>query len=87
MNAPMTAARTFLLEALRRVADGGDIDDAELDKAVPDPFVLDPIEKKAGEELSHRADDADIRERDGRYATFKRHSMRDHISASGAKRS
>ena len=77
----MTAARAFLLEALQRVADGGDVGAAELDTAVPDPFALDYAEKNAWEELSHWADDDDIRERDGRYAAHKRERMRDHVAA------
>ena len=77
----MTVARAFLVEALERVADGGDVLESELDAAVPDPFALDPAEKTAWEELSHWADDEDIRERDERYAAFKRERMRDHVAA------
>jgi len=77
----MTAARLFLLGALQRVADGGDIIEDELAAAIPDPYALDKIERKAWEELSHWADDADIRARDGNYAAFKRGRMRDHIAA------
>jgi hypothetical protein len=79
LHIPMTAARPFLLEALQRVADGGDIDEAELDAALPYPFVLDKLEKRAWEQLNHWADDADIRARDDRYATFKREWMRDYF--------
>jgi hypothetical protein len=81
----VTAARTYLLEALKRVADGGDIAQQELDAAVPDPFILDRDEKKAWEELSHWADDADIRERDENYAGFKRDWMRDRIRLLNSK--
>ncbi len=77
----MTVARAFLLEALQRVADGGDVAESELDTAVPDPFALDPAEKTAWEELSHWTDDNDIRERDERYAASKRQRMRDHVAA------
>jgi hypothetical protein len=77
----MTIAHAFLLEALQRVADGGHLTESELDTAVPDPFALDPAEKVAWEELSHWADDDDIRERDERYAAFKRERMRDHVAA------
>jgi hypothetical protein len=76
----MTAARAFLLGALQRVADGGNIDEAELDTAVPDPRSLDRHEKSAWEELSHWTDDADIRERDERYVALKREWMRDCIA-------
>jgi hypothetical protein len=81
----MTVSRAFLVEALRRVAAGGHIGEAELDAAVPDPFTLDAVEKNAWEELSHWADDDDIRERDERYAAFKRDRMRDHVAALMAK--
>lgn len=76
----MTAARAFLLDALQRVADGGDIEEAELETAVPDPFALDDGEKNAWEELSQWADDDDIRARDERYAAYKRGRMRDCIA-------
>lgn len=69
--------RRFLIEALTRVANGGDIDNAELDVAVPDPFVLHPVERTAWRELSHWADDDDIRTKDARYAILKRERMRD----------
>ena len=77
----MIATRAFLIEALRRVAGGGDISEAELDAAVPNPFALDAREKDAWEELSHWADDDDIRERDERYTASKRERMRDHLQA------
>jgi hypothetical protein len=75
----MTAARAFLLDALKRVAGGGDIDEAELEAVVPDPLALDYDERNAWEELSHWADDDDIRARDKRYAALKRERMRDCI--------
>ncbi|MGR6329933.1 hypothetical protein ACU5AX_12770 [Sphingomonas sp. XXL09] len=77
----MTAVRTFLLEALHRVTGGGDVGQAELDAAIPNPFALDRAEKNAWEELSHWIDDDDIRDRDQRYASLKRDRMRDHIAA------
>ena len=77
----MTNARAFLLEALRRAAEGGDINEAELDAAVPDPLTLDRDEKDAWEQLSHWADDEDIRGRDHRYATMKRGWLRLRIAA------
>ena len=76
----MTEARSFLLEALRRIAEGGDIDNVELDAAIPDPLALPKDEKRAWEELSHWADDDDIRARDVYYADFKRRRMSDLIS-------
>ena len=80
-SARMTVARAFFLEALQRVADGGDVAESELDTAVPDPFALDRAEKIAWEELSHWADDDDIRERDERYTAAKRKRLRDHVAA------
>lgn len=77
----MTAARAFLLEALQRVLDGGDVGEVELVAAVPDPLALDRAEKNAWEELSHWADDGDIRTRDERYATYKREVLRDRLAA------
>lgn len=77
----MTAIRTYLIEALQRVVDGGDIEQDELDTAVPNPLALDPIEKDAWQQLSHWADDADIRQKDANYATFKRDWMQDRIAA------
>lgn len=76
----MTAARDFLLEALQRVADGGDVGEVELESAVPNPFALDLAERNAWEELSHWVDDDDIRGRDERYAVFKRERMRDLVA-------
>ena len=66
---------------LQRIAGGGDITTQELDAAVPDPIMLDDDEKRGWEELSHWAEDADIRAKDERYAAFKREWMRDRISA------
>jgi len=80
-SVPMTVARAFLLEALQRVADGGEVTESALDTAMPDPFTLDPAEKTAWEELSHWADDDDIREQDERYAASKRERIRDHVVA------
>jgi hypothetical protein len=77
----MTVARAFLLEALQRVADGGDVTETELDTAAPDPLALDPVEKAGWEELSHWIDDDDIRERDERYAASKRERMREHVAS------
>lgn len=77
----MTAARPFLIATLLLVADGGTIDHAGLNAGVPDPLSLDHNEKSAWEELSHWADEDDIRELVERYATFKRERMRGYIAA------
>lgn len=76
----MASTHTFLLDALERVADGGDITAEELDAAIPDPSLLKPREKAAWQELSHWADDADIRSKDSESAKLKRQWMRDHMS-------
>jgi hypothetical protein len=77
----MTEARAYLLFALQRVADGGDITVDELDAMIPDPLLLDSAERGAWEQLSHWADDADIRAKDTHYAIFKRERMREQIAA------
>ena len=77
----MTAARSYLLSALQRVADGGDLTTEELDAAIPNPRLLDAAEKDAWEQLSHWADDADIRAKDAHYASFKRDWIRERIAA------
>ncbi|WP_260483494.1 hypothetical protein [Sphingomicrobium flavum] len=77
----MSEVREFLLAALKRVVDGGDIQIAELDAAIPDPLKLDKIEKDAWEQLSHWVDDEDIRAKDENYAAFKREWMRQHIAS------
>jgi hypothetical protein len=48
---------------------------------VPSPLALDRDEKNAWEELSHWADDSDVRARDARYTTHKRDRMRDRLAA------
>jgi hypothetical protein len=76
----MSDARAYIISALQRVVDGGDITADELSGAIPDPLVLDDAEKGGWEQLSHWADDDDIREKDPDYANFKRECMRDHIA-------
>jgi hypothetical protein len=78
----MTVVRASLLAALRRVADGGGITEAELDIAVPDRSRLILRRRTPWEELSHWADD-DIRARDERYASWKPERMRIHIASDG----
>ncbi|MDI1295964.1 MAG: hypothetical protein PSY12_08785 [bacterium] len=77
----MASARVHLLTMLERVADGGDLTAQELNAAIPDPLLLDQREKAAWEELSHWADDEDIRAKDAHYTGLKRQWMRDHMSA------
>ena len=76
----MNAARSYLLTALRRVVEGDDITTEELDAAIPDPLAFGRHERDAWEQLSHWADDADIRARDAHYASFKRDRMSDQIA-------
>ena len=80
----MTNARQYLRNTLQRIVDGGDLTTEELDAAIPDPLILARLEKDAWEELSHWADDDDIRAKDKRYAADKRDRMRGHIIALGA---
>ena len=76
----MTSARPNLIAMLECVADGGDVTAGELNKIIPAPLALDEREKTAWEELSHWADDEDIRAKDPDYAAFKREWMREHLS-------
>jgi len=75
----MTEARSYLLATLHHVAEGGDISNSQLNGAIPDLLLLDQVEKRAWEQLSHWADDADIRSKDQSYGAFKRKWMREHI--------
>lgn len=80
----MTDARQYLQDILQRIVDGGDLTTEELDDAIPNPLILGRVEKDAWEQLSHWADDDDIRAKDKRYAASKRNRMRDHIIALSA---
>ncbi len=80
----MTDARRYIRDTLQRIVDGGDLTTEELDAAVPNPLLLCRDEQAAWEELSHWADDNDIRARDERYAASKRDRMRDQITALSA---
>jgi hypothetical protein len=60
----MGHARSFLLDALRRVAAGGELASDSLLSAIPDPRALGPIEKEAWLVLRGWADDGDIRAKD-----------------------
>ncbi len=80
----MTDARRYLRDTLQRIVDGGDLTTEELDAAVLNPLLLGRVEQNAWEELSHWADDDDIRAKDERYAASKRNRMRDQIIALSA---
>ena len=73
--------RSFLEEALRRVAEGGDITNEELSAAIPDPIALDGPDRKAYHGLSYWADDADIRAKDADYGTARREALKDLLRA------
>jgi hypothetical protein len=63
----MNEARSFLLDALRRVAAGGELTNDALLSGVPDPQALGPVEKEAWLVLSGWADDDGIRAMDPAY--------------------
>ena len=73
--------RPFLEEALRRVAEGGDITNDELSAAIPDPIALEGAERKAYHGLSYWADDSDIRARDPAYGQVRRAGLKDLLRA------
>ncbi|WP_159709822.1 hypothetical protein [Sphingomonas sp. AX6] len=77
----MSKARAYLRSALERVASGGDIAADQLDAAVADPRLLNRAEKDAWQELSHWADDKDIRKKDPKYTASRRERMMNHIAA------
>ncbi len=78
----MTHARTFLLAALRRVIDGGEVTNNELDAAIAEPADLRGAERKAwhgmawhgmaSHGMSYWADDEDIRAKDPAYTPSRR---------------
>lgn len=76
----MTAMRSYLLDTLQRVVDGGDVDPDELSATVPKPLELNSVEQSAWQQLSQWADDADIRQKDASYASFKRERMEHYIA-------
>lgn len=76
----MTEARTFLLATLRRVIDGGDVTNDELDAAITAPADLRGAERKAWHGLSYWADDDDIRAKDPAYAPSRRRQLANLLS-------
>ena len=71
----MTDARTFLVDCLQRVIDGGDVTNDELDAVIADPAGLRGVERKAWHGLGYWADDDDIREKDPKYAPSRRQQL------------
>lgn len=81
----MDNARTYLLETLRRVIDGGDVTNGELDAAIAAPADLRGAERKAWHGLSYWADDDDIRAKDPAYASMRRGQLADMLCALESK--
>jgi hypothetical protein len=77
----VTEARTVLLATLRRVIDGGDVTNDELDAAIIAPADLRGAERKAWHGLSYWADDDDIRAKDPAYALSRTWQLSDLLSA------
>ncbi len=80
-SADVTDERTFLLATLRRVIDGGDVTNAELEAAITEPVRLRGAERKAWHGLSYWADDDDIRVKDLAYARPRRRQLADLLTA------
>jgi hypothetical protein len=78
--AVMTDARTFLINSLQRVIDGGDVTNDELDAAIADPARLRGAERKAWHGLSYWADDDDIRAKDPGYGPSRRRQLADLLA-------
>jgi len=76
----LTANRSFLIESLRTVRDGGSFTNEQLFSGVPDPRSLDNFEKAAWQCLSHWADDDDIRAKDPKYETHQRKKVTEALA-------
>jgi hypothetical protein len=77
----VTDARPFLIAALRRVIDGGNVTNGDLEAAIAKPAGLRDAERKAWHGLSYWADDADVRAKDPAYAPSRRRQLADLLSA------
>ncbi|WP_088367393.1 hypothetical protein [Sphingomonas dokdonensis] len=77
----MTDARTFLPATLRRVIDGGDVTNDELDAAIATPARLRGAERNAWHGLSYWADDDDVRAKGQAYAPSRRRQLADLLCA------
>jgi len=73
----MEGPRSYLLDALRRVLDGSELRPEEPSAAIADPETLQRHEKDAWVQLGRWAGEAEVRARDGNYATFHRDWLRD----------
>jgi hypothetical protein len=77
----VSESRPFLLAALRRVIDGGDVTNDDLEAAIAMPAGLRGAERKAWHGLSYWADDDDVRAKDPAYAPSRRRQLADLLSA------
>lgn len=68
------------MTTLLRVAEGGDVEAAELSAGVPDTAALDPDEREALTELQLWIEDRDIHLGETNYTRFKREWMRDRLA-------
>jgi hypothetical protein len=71
----MLEQRDFLLQALREVIAGGDIDLERIDAAISQPEKLKGPAFKAYWGLRYWADDGDIRKKDSAYAPMRREGL------------
>ena len=62
--------RAYLLTALQRVLQGGELAAEELREAIPSQDALQKQEKAAWEQLTHWAGESDVRAKDQNYAAF-----------------
>ena len=73
----MSGHRAILLAFLQRVIDDGDLTEAELDAAIPNPRELRGAELKAWYGLAYWAEDDDIRAKKPDYGPMRRKSLID----------
>jgi hypothetical protein len=73
----MEGPRSYLIGALKRVLDGGELKPEEPRAAIADPEALEKHERDAWVQLGHWAGEAEVRARDENYATFHRDWLRD----------
>ena len=69
--------RSFLLQTLGRVLGGIELTRTELEAAIAHPQTLSGHESDAWEQLSHWADEADVRAKDENYTAFHLDWLRD----------
>lgn len=71
----MSVHRRYLIRTLGELVAGGDLTNAQLDAAIPNPKELDSGERAAWSALSHWADDGDIRAANPRYGPLQLNMM------------